>query len=312
VLFGPAAHYRIRPVTLPKGSNPYVTAVAPDGTLGGTFTDSHGAGEGFLLKGGKLRALPNLVNNGSSYGVPAPTSVLADGTAAGFADLAQGYEGFVWRNGAYTATFSAGGFGGTPNLAVNQSGTVVDDSYIGDGTYTVAVGIPPNFNNLSPPGSFPYGVSINRAGTVSGTFFTQATAVFLFSGGVYATVAYPGAAATYGGFLNDSGEVAGTYQDSNLKYHGYIERNGRYTSFDAHGEVNSMSVQALSNTGYVAGQYANFTRQHGFVYRHDALHVFAAWPNNDAVVVVGVSDAGMVAFDENAHAYTATCEGAQC
>jgi hypothetical protein len=47
---------------------------------------------------------------------------------------------------------------------------VIVNAYIGSGIYNAAYGKPPNFNALTPPGSFPYAVSINDAGAIAGTF----------------------------------------------------------------------------------------------------------------------------------------------
>ena len=192
---------------------------------------------------------------------------------------------------------------------MNESGVLALNNYTGRGIYTVYTGMPPNFTQVTPPGSFPYAVSINKSGAISGTFSPYLPSIFLLQGSTYTTIAYPAANGTYGGYLNDANVVAGTYQDSMNVWHGFVEKNGQYTSFNAQHSPSAMQVSGESNTGYVTGTYTDSKGlQHGFLYHKGHFNHFGNWPQTTKVQVVGVSNAGQVAIDIHGHPFIAVCK----
>jgi hypothetical protein len=122
------------------------------------------------------------------------------------------------------AAFGDGNVGGTPNISINESGALALNEYTGSGFYTVYAGMSPNFTEITPPGSFPYAVRINKSGAISGTFSPYLPSIFLLQGSTYTTIAYPGANATYGGYLNDANIVAGAHQDGMNAWHGFVKK----------------------------------------------------------------------------------------
>lgn len=81
---------------------------------------------------------------------------------------------------------------------------------------------------------------------------------FLEHGGVFTTIAVPGAQVTEVEGLNDSDEVVGWYEDASNVYHGFLYQNGTYTTIDVPG-VNT-TFQALfdiNDSGELFGGYAD-------------------------------------------------------
>jgi hypothetical protein len=303
-----ASGFLLKPVTVPNGTSPYLSAISGSGILAGSFIAVDGEGNGFLIQGSHTTILPNLFP-GTPGGTPVTYAILDDGTAAGAAYNGGGYTGYVWSKGQYVTDFPGGSIGGTPFVSINRSGALAFDDYLGDGDYTVYAGTPPNFTEINPPGSFPYAISINKGGTISGTFSLYLPSIFLLNGATYTTIAYPGANATNGGYLNDENVLAGTYQDAANGWHGFLEKDGKYKKFDAPLAPTAMQVDGLSNTGYVTGTYADSRGlQHGFLYHKGRFNHFGNWPQTTLVKTVGVSDAGEVALDIQGQPFVAVCK----
>ncbi len=75
--------------------------------------------------------------------------------------------------------------------------------------------------------------------------------------------------------LNDSGEVAGHYQDSSNTIHGFLYNNGAYTTLDdpsaGTGVLEGTYAAAINASGEVAGFYFDSSgNRHGFLYNNGA------------------------------------------
>ena len=88
--------------------------------------------------------------------------------------------------------------------------------------------------------------------------------------GRYTTIDVPGAAATFAGSVNDFGVVAGRYTDTQGVSHGFIDRNGVFTTVnDPHAGTapgQGTTVNGLNNRGVLDGTYIDGTGvNHGFI-----------------------------------------------
>jgi photosystem II stability/assembly factor-like uncharacterized protein len=97
---------------------------------------------------------------------------------------------------------------------------------------------------------------------------------FLYSGGTFSTVEYPGDVCVVPDTspigINDAGWIAGNYEGSDCLYHGFLLINGAPpVTIDPPGSVNT-TVLGLNGVGQVAGFYydANSTNTHGFIYSY--------------------------------------------
>jgi hypothetical protein len=163
------------------------------------------------------------------------------------------------------AGFTSTVFTGVNNGANNQmqiagyvtrfnavAGFVLDFSL----TPTLAFG---NVREVYVPGSLVTVPSkINDRGEIAGVYVDAAGAEhgFLFSGGQYSTIDFPGAIATEALALNNWGvpAVAGDYVDSGGKVHGFVRIGGEFHSVDANFAVN-LSVTGINDHAQMTGMY---------------------------------------------------------
>jgi hypothetical protein len=123
-------------------------------------------------------------------------------------------------------------------------------------TPTVSFG---NVREVYFPGSLvTVPTKINDRGQIAGLYVDAAGAEhgFLFSGGQYLTIDFPGAIATEALALNNWGEpaVAGDYVDSIGKVHGFVRIGGEFHSVDAGFAVN-LSVTGINDHAQMTGMY---------------------------------------------------------
>jgi hypothetical protein len=108
------------------------------------------------------------------------------------------------------------------------------------------------FNSTSQ--QFP--LAVNKSEAVVGDYGNGSggTSGFLYAGGKYTSLDYPGAANfTRGNGINDSGTVAGDFYDGQRFFHGYTYANGTYTQYDVDKGVTSTSIFGINNAGDFAG-----------------------------------------------------------
>ena len=108
--------------------------------------------------------------------------------------------------------------------------------------------------------------------TGSGSNFTQDG--FLYSGGVFSQVGYPGAGCnslffSYPSGINDDGWIVGTYYDQNCVTHGFLLINGDPpVSFDPEGSDDTI-VYGVNGLGEIVGFYFDSSyNQRGFIYNY--------------------------------------------
>ena len=297
-----------------------VSAMSHGGILGGAFTDPAGKHNGFLLHNGALTVL-----KGPTKGLydPLPTDIQDNGLAAGYS-----YTNTVfWKNGheqPHDGTFFDNS--GIPPffIGINEHHEIAINTGDGGGNWANFIGKRPPYTQIYPCNSA-FIASINEEGVVSGDCLTAVhypvgETIFTYDHGTITYIFGPGITDAYGGLINDSGLLAGTYYDANDAWHGMIIRNGRYTTFDAPTPPKTMSVTALSNTDIVAGTYVDQSgANHGFTWHKGVFRELVPNPSPTIrVFVVGVSDAGDVALNlDNPKTggllpYVAHCKGNAC
>ena len=104
--------------------------------------------------------------------------------------------------------------------------------------------------------------SLNASGMLAGTtFYSASSEVFVGQGKAFSTLLPPGAVTAKGGYVNDAGEVAGTYIDSGNVQHGFTWLGGTYTSFELPepAQPYSATITGINNAGRVVGVYTSQT-----------------------------------------------------
>jgi probable HAF family extracellular repeat protein len=92
------------------------------------------------------------------------------------------------------------------------------------------------------------------------------TVGFIYSGGTYATIAFPGATDTFARGINDLGQVVGFYSDK-TGGGGFLYSGGVYTqiSFPSIPVASSLPL-GINNAGQIVGFYDYPTGEHGYLY----------------------------------------------
>ena len=129
---------------------------------------------------------------------------------------------------------------------INDLGQIV-------GTYETSSGQPLGF--LYSGGTYTTidpATNINDAGQIVG-IYENSTAGFLYSGGAYTTIDPPGSNRIETINFNVSGEVVGTYVDSNGVDHGFLYDHGNYAILNVPGALNTVALN-INASGQVVGR----------------------------------------------------------
>jgi hypothetical protein len=168
------------------------------------------------------------------------------------------YDGISFiplRDGSNSATFAFG---------INNAGWVVG----GAGTIYTTKGFEMRNGQYQPisfPGENVYALAagINNLGRVVG--WTD-DATYLYSGGNFKAISFPGATRTMALGINDKGVIVGTYGVAGgCLGCGFVLKNGKYFSFSYPGAIVT-AANGINNSGQMVGQYQlpDYT-YHGFV-----------------------------------------------
>jgi uncharacterized membrane protein len=195
-----------------------------------------------------------------------------------FGQLGEPFETqFLYQNGTYSL------FPGI--VDVNNNGMILFNSPLGPAIF---------FNEqvtlLNVPGS-PSIIAFNDTGTllVSGGFVKH---------GIFTPVSYPGATSTTVSGMNDLDEVVGSYNSGNSS-HGFLYKDGVYTTIDFPGPVSSNHAIAINNNGEIVGSYLGFnpTGIHGFTYEngnYQSFDAFNSFGGGNATVPTEINDFGVI------------------
>ncbi len=148
------------------------------------------------------------------------------------------------------------------------------------------------------PGSETAIHAINDLGDFGGFFYeagTNRTAAFLSERGRITTFSYPAASFIWVAAINNAGEAAGTFQDSQ-GYHGFIRTaEGRLSAVDVPGGTQTQ-VQGLNQFGWISGYfYDSAGVAHGFVRSPAGRFVQIDVPGAFWTIVGPINDWGVVA-----------------
>ena len=81
---------------------------------------------------------------------------------------------------------------------------------------------------------------------------------FLYANGSFTTINVPGATGgTYGGGIDNSGNmIVGNYIDGTGS-HGFLYANGSFTTIDVPGDPNNTSARGINDSGEIVGYFTN-------------------------------------------------------
>jgi len=172
---------------------------------------------------------------------------------AWYADGQAQYQGFTYENGVYTA-INVAGAQDTRALDINDSGQVVgvdDLNGISHGFLDVGGVITPVDDPLATFGTTAQWIA--NDGLIAG-YYNNSTGQHFFlddpsgpNGGTFTDIAVPGASSTTVNGISDAG-VFGSYIDADFHEHGFIYKDGVYTTVDDPNEIYS-AVTAMNDSG---------------------------------------------------------------
>ncbi|MEQ1559047.1 MAG: hypothetical protein ABL933_08955 [Methyloglobulus sp.] len=117
------------------------------------------------------------------------------------------------------------------------------------------------------PGSELYSDSINAKGQVVGTASSTGKKFgFLYSGGSFLKIEFPGAVETVATKINNVGQIIGQYQDNLGNYHGFVYNKGAYKTLDVPGSKDT-ELSDINTNGTIVGNYNTgiIGTKHGFI-----------------------------------------------
>ncbi|WP_407179667.1 FG-GAP-like repeat-containing protein [Bradyrhizobium sp. STM 3562] len=260
-----------------------VSGINDSGQVVGDYSPSGGGEYGFIYNNGIFHNFsdPGTGSNGSTY----VAGINKFGEIAGdYTDSQGNYHGFTYSGGTFTSFTDPSSVFTIPGTSVSSSDTQV--------------------------------TAINASAAIAGSYSTSfdfgfVEHGFIYRNGVFTNLDDPGAGSDPKGGtisvgtlpveISASGEVAGTYWDSNGTPHGFIYNNRVFTNFSdpAAGGVNTLGtyVAGINASGVVAGTYYDSSGvSHGFTYSNGVFTNFDA-PNASSLfgtTVWGINDAGQV------------------
>jgi probable HAF family extracellular repeat protein len=156
------------------------------------------------------------------------------------------------------------------------------------------------FTTIDVPGAITTFINgINAPAQLAGSYDDAATRhAFFKNGGYFTTLDPPGSIRSQGGFINAQGQVVGTYRDATQRRHGFIWRNGTFTTFNVPGDDPVLGTVAfgINDIGEVVGDYvaASDGNRHGFL--RSSKGDFTTFDVAGAVITVGegINNAGKI------------------
>jgi len=323
--------FRIKQLIISGDDNVHATAINGHGTIVATLyagiTDAPSA---IAING---RAITTLPVPQTSYSALNPIAINDKGDILGWArgnfyGIAQM---FLLQGGTYNQAYQAvviepgsnASYFSPDPMGLSKTDEVFYNTLFGlSDPIGTNYGKPPHLHNVPQMNRFTVIQSINDYGVVAGTSYSLSGVHTMFAGRGkdFITITPPGSINTHGGFINDSGAVAGSYEDANRAQHGFIYAAGAYTIFDVPAPSGSVTVTGFNNKGRVVGTYtnANTGKVHCFLYNGTSVSTFGTFPAYEAVAVA-LSDRGAMVVSNQISSekpkylsYAVSCTGAGC
>ena len=175
-------------------------------------------------------------------------------------------QGFVLKNGTYTAITGRPGSIAVIAYGINNSGQIVgNDGPSGQSSaFLLSGGV---YSDVAYPGcSYNVAYAISNNGKIVGACqLGGATIMYILSGGVYTKLPDPGQPASPTG-INNNGDVVGNFGGSV----GFLYRGGTYTSIPGPSGAITAQVSGINDNGQIAGydesKVSGLLEDHGFLF----------------------------------------------
>ena len=327
---GVAGTYTLQPIAIPGASGVWAAGVNDSKTIIGLYTvPGQGEPAGFVGQLGQIATLPlqGSYPGSPQSGIASPSGINNEGTIAGTFLLGSNIEIFTFKGRQYAQHGVASGvLYGTFLPYVGTADHIAYDVYEAHGQTDPQAGTLAS-QALLDIGHFGVEVaSINGHSQAAGQYLVQVgkyyrPAVFLTTATHtplrLTPILPPHAQAAYGGWINDSAMIAGSYADAAGGLRGFVLANHVVTSFDMPTKAQTLITQGIDESGRVVGTYSDGVARYGFIYAGGAVSILGTFAATDTVHV-GISPfaRGIVVAHSNgavAEAWLASCKpGSGC
>ncbi|HEY2548605.1 MAG TPA: hypothetical protein VGI46_21200 [Candidatus Acidoferrum sp.] len=247
------------------------------------------------------------------------TAITPSGEIVGRYFTADGKQhGFVQRDGVFSSVDVPGATVYTDITWINARGEIVGSYGDSRGSHAYVLSPVGTFTTIDFPSSPPVntvGFGIGNSGDVVGVESVSGDFAhghgYLFSGGAFTLVDFPGAMGTYPTMLIDSGRIVGAYLGSDSVTHGFMLSNGTFSTIDFPDSTFTW-ITGINPEGDVVGFYnSKDGNQHGFVLS-DEVFISIDIPGATFTVGNGIDPQGDVVGrygtpDGNTHGYFLRC-----
>lgn len=319
-----AATYKLVPFKVGDVKNVLVTGINSHGVAVGTYVSrAKPFGAGFVGVLGSTFTLPKVETSIlKDLGIPQPSGINDSGAVIGTYWYGNPYV-FVWQNDRYIA--KGLGLGETiepgqlpPFIATGDRLTFNVGE--GDGIVLPYAGTPTQQTEVTASG-FPQVSSTNASLQVTGQYVTflgsnPAAAVFLGTTSQVQPLFPPKATSSFGGWINDAGQVAGSYA-TKAAMRIFIYKDGHYRTFPLPTGATTVATQGIDKIGRVVGVYGDPAGQHAFILAHGTVEELAVFPAGDTVHVaisragssIAIADTSVAGESQS---FLAVCSGTGC
>jgi probable HAF family extracellular repeat protein len=194
--------------------------------------------------------------------------------------------------------YSAPGTVPNPAAVTVAAASQANPSVSASATVTVTTALY-NFVTIIYQGSSTFLYGINNNGQIVGSNDLGSGQGFLYSGGAFSSIDYPGApvgyTTPYG--INDSGQIVGSYQDQALNTHGFLYSGGTFSTIDYPGGSGSAAT-GINNSGQIVGAYEDQAfNGYGFLYNGGTFSTIN-YPGSNQTAPSGINDVGQIVGTE--------------
>lgn len=207
-----------------------------------------------------------------------------------YLDTQGNFHGFTFVNGQiHRFDYPKSAFNGA--YGINDSGVIV-------GTFSTSI----QQSYESSNGTFQvipifqsFASDINNSGTIVGSYYDVCCMLhgYIYSGGQFTYVDYPGAASTFLDGINSAGIASGFSEDASNVRHGFTWTNGTFTSIDVPGAI-STSALRINAANVVVGYYKDTSSvYHGFALEN-GIYTTIDFPGAAGTQIFGINDHGVL------------------
>ncbi|HZQ70416.1 MAG TPA: hypothetical protein VFA68_17950 [Terriglobales bacterium] len=143
-----------------------------------------------------------------------------------------------------------------------------------------------------------FAADINNSGVIVGSYYDVCCTLhgYLYAGGQFTFIDYPGATRTFLDGINSAGVASGFWEDATFAHHGFTWNNGTFTSFDVPGAISTSAIK-INSSNTIVGYYRDSSSvDHGFMLQN-GIYTTVDFPGAASTQINAINDLGMIVGD---------------